>query len=133
MSESENPAQPRLIPARASRAAARYFNYGNLVAVLLPVPLGILWFGASMVVYAMNRHHPNPRVGHYTQHAAYRFYGVVGFVVAIGAFFATGLKTWLITWAIVALILLPWTVWDLWQIQQEDWQDTTYSNEEHPT
>ncbi len=132
MTQPNNPAPARLIPAHASRSAARYFNYGNLIAVLLPVPLGILWFGASMVVYAMNRHHPNPRVGYYTQHAAYRFYGVVGFVVAIGAFFATGVKTWLITWAIVALILLPWTLWDLWQIQKEVWQDINYTNEESP-
>ena len=37
----------------------------------------MLWLGLSMLVYAMNRHHPNPKVGHYTQQAAYRFYGVM--------------------------------------------------------
>ncbi|MCK7581443.1 MAG: hypothetical protein MZV65_41295 [Chromatiales bacterium] len=49
----------------------------------MPFPLLIFWFGASMLVYALNRHHPNPKVGHYTQQAAYRFYGVTGFFVAI--------------------------------------------------
>lgn len=132
MSSADNPTPSRVIPARVSRSAARFFNYGNLIAVLFPVPLGILWFGASMVVYALNKHHPNPRVGYYTQHAAYRFYGVLGFVVAIGAFFGTGITTWLIVWAIIAVILLPWTLWDLWRIQKETWQDTTINNEETP-
>ena len=61
-------------------------NYGNLVAILIPFPLLIFWFGASMLVYALNRHHPDPRVGHYTQQAAYRFYGVTGFFVAVATF-----------------------------------------------
>ena len=75
-----NTTQPeaRLISARSARSAARLFNYGNIVAMLVPLPLGILWLGASMIVYAMNRHHPNERVGHYTQQAAYRIYAVAG-------------------------------------------------------
>lgn len=132
MSREQTQSRERVITSASARGAARLFNYGNLIAVILPVPLGILWFGASMVVYAMNKHHPNPRVGHFTQQAAYRFYGVVGFVVAIGAFFGTGLMTWLITWAAAAVILIPWTIWDLLRIQRESWQDTTYHSEEHP-
>ena len=131
MNSEQTQSRQTVIPAANARAAARFFNYGNLIAILLPVPLGILWFGASMVVYAMNKHHPNPRVGDYTQQAAYRFYAVVGFVVAIGAFFGTGIQTWLIVWAVAAVILVPWTLWDLLQIQREHWQDTTYEKEEH--
>ncbi|MBI3561013.1 MAG: hypothetical protein HY080_04780 [Gammaproteobacteria bacterium] len=127
---SDHPPVPRVIPARSSRAAARLFNYGNLSAILLPIPLGILWFGASIVVYAMNRHHPNPRVGHYTQQAAYRFYGLLGLTLVVGTFFSTGFKTWLITWGVVVAILLPWTLWDLWRIQQENWHDTNFTTEE---
>ena len=117
------------ISAASARRAAALFDYGNLIAILLPLPLGIFWLGASMVVYAMNRHHPNPRVGYYTQWAAYRFYGLVGFVVAEATFYGTGLKAWLITWAVVAAILIPWTVYDLLRINREEWQDT-YRHEE---
>lgn len=125
MTETNPVTTPRVISAAAARSAARLFNYGNLLAVLLPLPLGMLWFAASIVVYAVNRHHPNPRVGYYTQQAAYRFYGVLGFVVVIATFFNSGITTWLITWALVAIILLPWTVWDLMRISQESWQAVT--------
>jgi hypothetical protein len=113
------------ISANSARRAAALFNYGNLVAIALPLPLGILWLGVSMVVYAMNRHHPNPRVGYYTQWAAYRFYGMVGFVVALATFYGRGMQDWLITWAVLALILVPWTVYDLVRIYREPWRDTS--------
>lgn len=118
------------ISAASARRAAAIFNYGNLLATLVPLPLGIFWLGASMVVYAMNRHHPNPRVGYYTQWAAYRFYGVVGFVVAEATFYGTGLKAWLITWAIMAVILIPWTIYDLVRIYREQWHDSYRQEEE---
>ena len=38
-----------------------------------------------MLVYAMNRHHPNPKVGHYTQQAATRFYAVTGSMTMIAS------------------------------------------------
>ncbi|MFP5506851.1 MAG: hypothetical protein ACLGH6_11690, partial [Gammaproteobacteria bacterium] len=96
--------QPELqqVSARSARRTASLFNYGNIVAmvpglllapyILIAKPTGvatvllfvlmivppILWFGVSMVVYAMARHHPDPQVGHFTQQAAYRFYGMFG-------------------------------------------------------
>jgi len=118
-----------MIRAASARRAATLFNYGNLLAIIVPV-LGILWLGASMVVYAMNRHHPNPRVGYYTQWAAYRFYGLVGFVVAEATFYGRGWQAWLITWAITAAILIPWTLYDLLRIYREDWHDTPIPQEE---
>jgi len=118
------------ISAASARRAATLFNYGNLVATLIPLPLGILWLGLSMAVYTMNRHHPNPRVGYYTQWAAYRFYGVVGFIVAEATFYSENLKLWLITWAVMALILIPWTIYDLIRIYREPWQDTERQQEE---
>ena len=121
---------PRILSARAVRRAAALFNYGNLLALALPLPLGIFWLGASMVVYAMNRHHPDPRVGHYTQWAAYRFYGLVGLVVVVATFFGTGLSAWLITWGILAAIIVPWTVYDLVKIYREPWHDITMTEEE---
>jgi len=123
MSE-ESPKVPRMVPARSARFAAKVFNYGNIIAMLLPVPLGILWAGASMLVYALNRHHPNERVGHYTQQAAYRLYSILGVVVAAATFFGTDPVLWLVTWAICASILIPWSFIDLRRIGREQWTDT---------
>lgn len=115
----------RIISARAARRSATIFNYGNLLAILIPMPVGVLWFAASIAVYIMFRHHPNPRVGHYTQWAAYRFYGLVGLVVVIATFYGTSLQAWLITWAVLAVILIPWSLYDLFLIyKKEEWQDT---------
>ena len=116
--------EAKIIAANRCRFAATVFNYGNIVSMLIPLPLGIFWLGASMAVYTMNRHHPNERVGHYTQQAAYRFYGVVGFIVVVATFFGTELKYWIITWAISAAILLPWSILDIVRIHREQWQDT---------
>lgn len=120
-----NPPQPttRIITGATARRSAMLFNIGNLIAILLPMPLGVLWLGGSIAVYTMLRHHPDPRVGYYTQWAAYRFYGLVGLVVVIATFFSTSLLAWIITWATLALILIPWTIYDLIRIYREDWQD----------
>ena len=124
MQHSDNVTPTRVISPASARRMATLFNYGNLAAMLLPLPLGIFWLGASMFVYAMNRHHPNPRVGEYTQAAAYRFYGVVGFVVVIATFFGTSLTAWLVTWATAAAILVPWSIYDLVRIYRETWTQT---------
>jgi hypothetical protein len=77
-----------------------------------------------MVVYAMNRHHPNPRVGHYTQQAAYRFYGIAGFFVAAATFIpGSGWSYYLAAWALAAAILIPWSIFDLIRIRRERWDD----------
>ncbi len=103
-------------------------DWGNLVAIVIPVPFVILWFGGSMLVYAMNRHHPNPRVGHFTQQAAYRFYGVVGFFTAVATFFPGGSgdawwMPYLVSWGLAALVLVPWTIFDLLRIYREPWSE----------
>ena len=89
----------------------------------------VFWFGASIALYTMLRHHPNPRVGHYTQWAAYRFYGLLGLVVVVATFFGTSITAWLITWAVLAIIMVPWTIYDLVHIYKEDWQDTIFTPE----
>ena len=125
MTELPHPIAPsNVVSARSARFAARVFNYGNIIAMLIPVPVGILWLGASMLVYALNRHNPNPRVGHYTQQAAYRLYGVMGFVVVGATFFGTNAVYWL-----CAAVLIPWAIVDLRRINREPWQDTTMDEE----
>lgn len=115
---------PRIIPAAASRRAAKWFNYGTLVAMAIPLPLAIFWTGMSMLIYALNKHHPNPKVGNYTQMAAYRFYGVAGFAVAVAIFFPPKIIFYLVIWAIAATILVPWTLYDLHRINKDTWEDT---------
>jgi hypothetical protein len=113
-----------ILPGRKARGAAAVFNYGNIIAVIVPVPLGMLWLGASMLVYAMNRHHPDPKVGHYTQQAAYRFYGVSGFFVAVATFIPGGAGSYyLMAWGLAAVILIPWSIFNLILIRRDRWDD----------
>lgn len=118
------PDENQVITAAQARKTARWFNVGNIISMLIPFPLGIFWFGASMVVYAMNRHHPNPRVGYYTQRAAYQFYSVLGLVVVVATFFGTELVYWMVTWGISAVILIPLSIFNLMKINHEQWLDT---------
>ena len=122
--KTENIDKNQVITAARARAIARWFSIGNLVSMFIPFPIGIFWFGASMVVYAMNRHHPNERVGYYTQQAAYQFYSVLGLVVVVATFFGTELFYWMITWALAAAILIPLSIFNLMKINKEQWHDT---------
>jgi hypothetical protein len=124
MNQSEPAIPTPMISARSCRFSASVFNIGNIIAVLLP-PLGLLWLAASMVIYALNRHHPNHRVGYYTQQAAYRIYGVTGFVVAAAIFIpGDGFYYYLATWAVMAAVIVPLSIRDLLRIRREHWQAT---------
>jgi hypothetical protein len=119
----------RTVPGRSARFAAMQMDLGNLVSMCLP-PLPILWFGGSMLVYALHRHHPDPRVGRYTQQAAYRFYGVMGAIIPIGTFFpGRGITSWLIAWGIGLAVIVPWSLWSIWRIRSEDWPDLELTEE----
>lgn len=150
MESNPSPPTTQNIGAASSRMVARLFSLGNIIAtlpglVLAPIILlghpdrtsmiymfilmvvpPILWFGISIIVYIIARHHPNPRVGHYTQWAAYRFYGMFGIVIPVGTFFGTQWQLWIVTGGVVALILIPWSLLDLFRIQREHWQDITF-------
>ena len=149
---SENSNKPveetKIIPAVNARMFARLFNLGNLVSVapgLIVAPIlllteqeriatvfmfiamivpPILWFGLSIMIYIIARHHPNERVGHYTQQAAYRYYAMIGIVIPVGTFFGTDWKLWIMMGGVVGIILVPWTIWELIKVQKEHWQDT---------
>jgi hypothetical protein len=120
------------LPGRRARRAAALFNYGNILAILVPIPLGLLWMGLSMLVYAMNRHHPNEKVGHYTQQAAYRFYAITGFFVAAATFIpGGGWMYYIIAWVFAMLILIPWSIVDLLRIRRDTWSDMELPVEPH--
>ena len=147
------PSGTQQVSARSAKLTASLFDYGNLAATLSGLVLApyilwaepsgpatvllfvlmivppILWFGVSMVVYAMARHHPDPQVGHFTQQAAYRFYGMFGLVIPVGTFYGTDWRLWIMTGGLVALILIPWSLWSLRRIAKADWQDTDYTEE----
>lgn len=115
----------KIVKAEASKKNAKLFNYGNIASVAIPFPLFIFWFGASMFVYALYRHHPNPRVGFYTQKAAYYYYALAGMLVPVltfapGDFF---LKYWWLAWGLSAIFLIPLSVREIIKINREDWQD----------
>lgn len=129
MSEQNN--EPEIVTGKSARNTAATMDWGNIVAVLIP-PLIIFWFGASMLVYALNRHHPNPKVGHYIQWAAYRFYGVTGFFIGVAIFFTNGWTDYLISWILAVLIIVPWSIWDLIKIYtKEEWVDVPIHEEHH--
>ena len=114
------------LSAKSCRFAAALFNYGNIITVLLP-PVGMLWLAASMAIYALNRHHPNEKVGHYTQQAAYRIYGVTGLIVAAAIFIPkNGLYYYLGIWAVSILIILPLSIRDLLRIRKDEWCDVEF-------
>jgi len=123
--DAETSPSSRVVSGRSSRFAAMQMDLGNLISMLLP-PLPLLWFGGSMLIYALHRHHPNPRVGHYTQRAAYRFYAVMGAIIPIGTFFpGRGITSWLVAWAVGLAVIIPWSLWSIARIRREDWPDIT--------
>ncbi len=131
--QSEDTIIGKVARGTSAKRAAALMNYGNIIAILVPFPLLIFWFGASMLVYAMNRHHPNPKVGHYTQQAAYRFYGTTGFFIVIATFIPGGGWIWhLLAWALAILVLVPWSIIDLRRIHKDEWVDIPLDSEGHP-
>jgi hypothetical protein len=98
------------------------------IAIIVPF---ILWFGVSIMIYIIARHHPNELVGHYTQMAAYRYYGMIGIIIPVGTFYGTDWELWIITAAIVGVLLIPWTIFCLLSIQKADWQDVEIEVKDH--
>ncbi len=60
MSEAEIPeapvAAPRILPVRKARSAASLFDYGNILAILAPIPLGMLWLELPEETYESSSH-----------------------------------------------------------------------------
>lgn len=115
----------KILTAKSAKFSAKIFNYGNLITIIIPVLIPI-WFGASMFVYAMNRHNPNPRVGYYTQLAAYVYYGLIGLIIPVATFFPAKLNYYLVLWVVLAAIIIPVSVYFLMKIAKEEWTDTEY-------
>jgi hypothetical protein len=121
---------PQIVTAASARKSAKIFYYGNILSVLIPFPVFILWFGAGILVYALLRHNPNPRVGYYTQIATYHYYGLAGGLVPVltfapGDFFV---KWWWALWIICVVVLVPLSIRQILRINREEWLDTVKSS-----
>jgi len=113
----------RVIKASSSRFAAMHMDIGNIVSILLP-PLPVLWFGLSMLVFALHRHHPDSKVGDYTRWAGYRFYAVMGLIIPVGTFFpGDAWMAWVIAWVLGILIIVPWSAWSIVRASRDHWED----------
>jgi hypothetical protein len=116
----------KTLGAERCRFAAQVFNIATIVAVIIPIPLLMIWIGASMFVYAANAHHPDERVVHYTRRAGYRFYGLTGAMVIFGQpilSWVGGFTGVFVIWAILALGLIPAAVWEIFKARREAWRD----------
>lgn len=114
-----------IVTAKQSRFAAKVFNFGTIASVIIPFPLFIFWFGASMFVYALYRHHPNPRVGYYTQHAAYIYYTLAGMLVPVLTFAPKDFFTdyWWVLWGSAVIGVVPFAIYQIIKSSKEEWED----------
>jgi len=122
-----------IITAKQSRFAAKVFNIGTIASVLIPFPLFIFWFGASMFVYAMYRHHPNPRVGFYTQKAAYIYYTLAGLCVPVLTFASKDFFTqyWWVLWATAIIGVVPLAILQIIKAHKENWTDVEINTKDN--
>ena len=119
----------KIITAKQQQRAAQSFAFFSSIAVLVPVLIPI-WIAASIFVYASAAHHPNEKVCHYLRFAGYRFYGLVGALVAVLNFspqmakwVGGGMNLAIIIWIISILVIIPLGVRDILRAKNEPWQD----------
>lgn len=139
-----------LLSGRSAKHAASVLHLGNLITILLPlfaiyswffseehsfaalivIPILVIWIGASMLLYAIHRHHPNPKVGRYTKRATHWFFAAVGGFVVVGIFFPIDARYYLGAWLLAALAIVPWSIWNLIQIARDEWSDQLYRRDQ---
>lgn len=112
------------------KKAARIFNIGSVLAILLMpfFPILLLWIAASIVVYSSNIYNPDIRVCHYTKWAGYRFYGMVGSILAsmnysslLSDIAGGAVELILILWFISFLVVVPFGIRAIIKAGKEDW------------
>lgn len=118
-----------IITAKQQRRAAQAFSFFSCIAVLVPVLIPI-WIAASIFVYAAVAHHPNQKVRSYLVPAGYRFYGLVGALVAtlnfspqMAKWVGGGMHLAIIIWIMAILIVIPFGVRDIARANKEPWLD----------
>ncbi|MDP2248141.1 MAG: hypothetical protein Q8J65_08415 [Nitrosomonadales bacterium] len=127
----------KTITAKQQMRAAQSFSFFSSIAVLIPVLIPI-WIAASIFVYAAAACHPNPKVCDYIKYSGYRFYGLVGALVAVLNFsshlakMAGGVYQLVaIIWVLGILIVVPLGVRDVLRARKEPWQDMEIESDDH--
>lgn len=145
----------RVIPASSSRLSAQLFNIITVVALtlslvalllgkllgsdkvgflplVLSLPPVMIWFGASIFVYASIAYHPNPRTAHYNKWAGYRFYGVMGSLMVFGPLLyglRGGWQGLMLVMGFAFAIIVPTALYDIFRAARETWHDVTVQTE----
>lgn len=118
----------KVITGKQSLFSARLFSIISIIVALIP-PLLMIWIAASIFVYASIAHHPNPRTVYYNRISGYRFYGAVGAMMIFGqpiySFIFSGWHGLVAIWAIIAIIVVPFSLWDIFRAGREKWEDLT--------
>ncbi len=126
----------KIITAKSQMRAAQSFSFFSIISVLVP-PVILIWIAASIFVYAAVANHPNPRVVSFLTHSGYRFYGLVGGLVAVLNFSPQlakwaggGMQLVLIIWVIAFLVVVPLGVRDILSAKNEPWKDFTLETDD---
>ncbi len=123
----------QIVTGKSALFASRIFNIASIVATLI-APLLMIWIAASIFVYASVAHHPNPRTVYYNRIAGYRFYGATGTMVVFGQPIYGLFNNWhglVAAWSIIAIVVVPFGLWDIIRAGRENWQDLTIEVENH--
>lgn len=133
---------------RNIRRHAALFHVGNLICTLFAVAAGVLyaldlgllsmvlsiafvlptvlWFGASMVLYAFHAQHPNHFIGLHTRRAGWRFYAASGAALTIVAVIQNLGVVYYVAVSGLAVAYLLWgTVQDLIQVATAEESEVT--------
>ena len=121
----------QIITVSQQISAAQRFNLFSMIAVVIPVLIPI-WIALSIFVYCSLSCYPSPKVCDYLKPAGYRFYGLVGTLVAVLNFSALlskmvggGLNLAIIIWVLALLIVVPFGLRDYYRAKHDNWQEMT--------
>lgn len=118
------------LQAVKQRRAARIFNQMSVasIAVMPFFPVLLLWIAASIVVYSAHIYNPDARVREYTRWAGYRFYGMVGSILAsmsyssiLSKMVGGGVHLILILWGISVCVVIPFGIRAIIRAGRENW------------
>lgn len=126
----------KIITAQSQMRAAQSFSFFSIVSILIP-PVILIWIAASIFVYCAVANHPNVRVREFLTHSGYRFYGLVGGLVAVLNFSPQltkwaggGMQLIVIIWVIAFLVVVPLGVRDILRARKEPWKDFTLETDD---
>ena len=126
----------KIITVKQQISAAQRFNLFSMIAVIIPVLIPF-WIALSIFIYCSLSCYPNPKVGEYLKPAGYRFYGLVGGLVAVlnfsalfGKMVGGSLNLAIIIWTLALLTVVPFGLRDYFRAKNDNWQDLSVEDSE---